>query len=353
MVKAGMAMADDERRTTRVRRRLLTIPAYALALVALVPLLPLLVPLVALLDVLRGARLAGVRLLVFAVVFLAAEMAGLAASVVAGVVTLGDRERSIAWQRALQTAWARGLFVAARTLFGFRVVVEGEDAVPHGPVVVLVRHASLADTLLPTVLLTHRHGLRLRFVLKRELLWDPCLDVVGHHLPNAFVARGAIDGAREIARVRALATDVGPGEGVLLYPEGTRWTPAKQARAMAKLAASDPERHARLSSLARVLPTQLGGTLAVIDAMPDADVLFMAHTGFEGAATVRDVLSGALVGRTIRVGFWRVPATAIPSAAAARVRWLDAEWLRMDGWVATASDVPAPGLRARAMRPAW
>jgi steroid 5-alpha reductase family enzyme len=42
------------------------------------------------------------------------------------------------------------------------------------------------NAILTSVLLTHRHGIDFRHVLKRELLWDPCLDVMGNRLPNYF-----------------------------------------------------------------------------------------------------------------------------------------------------------------------
>ena len=41
--------------------------------------------------------------------------------------------------------------------------------------------------------------IRLRYVLKHELRWDPCLDIVGWRLPNAFVRRGAQDTAGDVA----------------------------------------------------------------------------------------------------------------------------------------------------------
>ncbi|HRE89632.1 MAG TPA: 1-acyl-sn-glycerol-3-phosphate acyltransferase, partial [Myxococcota bacterium] len=85
-------------------------------------------------------------------------------------------------------------------------------------------HTSLVDTLLPTTYLTARRGLKLRWVLKRELLVDPCLDVAGSRLPNAFVARDGSDTEKALAQVRALATDLPADEGVLIYPEGTRFT---------------------------------------------------------------------------------------------------------------------------------
>lgn len=127
----------------------------------------------------------------------------------------------------LQCRWASALFGGARRLLGMRVETSGEEALGPGPILLLLRHASVADTLLPAALVSSRTGRRLRYVMKRELLWDPCLDVVGQRLPNAFVRRGTGDAA-ETARVRELARDLGPDEGVLLYPEGTRWTPARR-----------------------------------------------------------------------------------------------------------------------------
>ena len=70
------------------------------------------------------------------------------------------------------------------------------------------RHVSVADTLLPAVFVSSRNGILLRHVLKRELLWDPCLDIVGNRLPNCFVRRDSRDSAREIRAVAALAHDV-------------------------------------------------------------------------------------------------------------------------------------------------
>ena len=238
------------------------------------------------------------------------------------------------WHYALQDLWARALFAAARSLFALRLDVRDDGAVGRGPIVVFARHASLADTLLPAVLVAHRHRIRLRWVLKRELLWDPCLDVVGHRLPNVFVRRGSSDSGREVAAIRTLGADLGPEDGILIYPEGTRATPAKLARARQALARSDPERAARLASLRHVLPPRGGGPLALLDVDPPAAAVFMAHAGLDGAASLGDVWRGALIGRTIHVAFWRVRAGDIPRTTAARLAWLDAQWLRMDDWVA-------------------
>jgi 1-acyl-sn-glycerol-3-phosphate acyltransferase len=235
---------------------------------------------------------------------------------------------------ALQRWWAHAIFDGAAGIFGFRVDVAGEDVVGHGPLLVLMRHASVADTPLPVVLLSVRHGLRMRYVLKRELLWDPCLDLVGHRIPNVFVRRGSDDGAREVAQVTKLARGLGRRDGILIYPEGTRFTPQKLVRARAAIAErGDAARVARVGALRHVLPPRLGGALALLGAAPDADVLIVAHTGFEAVGSFNDLWNGGLVGCHVRVQLWRVPRADIPDAPDGQAAWIDAQWARIDAWL--------------------
>lgn len=325
-----------ERPGERWRRRALTIPAYAVALALLLALGPLVLLGVGVVDLVTDRRFPRVRCVLFAIVYLACEVGGLLVSLVLWAARpLWTREEWLGRHYALQTAWARTLFRAASRLFSFRPEIEGEGAVGLGSVLVFIRHASVADTLLPAVFLTGRHGLRLRYVLKRELLWDPCLDVVGQRLPNVFVRRDATDTARELEALRVLASDLAADEGLLIYPEGTRFTAAKRARRLAQIAeAGDIERLARAERLARVLPPRLGGPLTLVEARPQDDVLVVAHTGFEGIETFGDTWTGGLIGRRIHIGLWRVPRAAIPEERAARVRWLDDLWAQVDAWVA-------------------
>jgi 1-acyl-sn-glycerol-3-phosphate acyltransferase len=171
-------------------------------------------------------------------------------------------------------------------------------------------------------------------VLKRELLWDPCLDVVGQRLPNVFVRRGSGESAREIAAVVALAQGLREDEGVLIYPEGTRFTPAKRARRLDELAVrGDPERLARAARLRHVLPPHTGGSVALLAARPDADVLVIGHVGFEGITTLADVVRGALIGQRVRVRCWRHHAGSVPREPVEASRWLEETWAGLDGWI--------------------
>jgi 1-acyl-sn-glycerol-3-phosphate acyltransferase len=234
----------------------------------------------------------------------------------------------------LQSWWATGLFRAAARVLRWTLEVEAADALKPGPLIVLIRHASLADTLLPAVVIADK-GIRLRYVLKRELLWDPCLDVVGQRLPNAFIRRGSGESAAELDTIAALGRDLAADEAVLIYPEGTRFTPEKHTRALERISASGrPDLLARARELTAVLPPRTAGVLALLDASKAADVLVVAHTGLEGLANIADLIRLGTSERHIRVRLWRVPRASIPDERDARVRWLYDEWARVDAFVA-------------------
>ena len=275
----------------------------------------------------------------FAPVYLLAELVGLSACLAVwlafGPWRGADRARFEDWNFLLECLWARCLLAAVRRIFALRLVVEGEAAAAGGPLLVFARHASLVDVLLPAVLVADRQRLRLRWVLKRELLVDPCLDVAGNRLPNVFVDRSSVQSEREIAAVARLAADLGAEDGVLIYPEGTRFTPREAASAPSSGSRRATTRSGSRGSAAlrHLLPPRPGGSLALLGAAPRADVLVVGHVGLEGLARVRDLLSGALVGRTIAVRFWRHAAASVPREHAAALAWLDARWLELDGWV--------------------
>lgn len=328
------ALSTPESFAARWSRRALTIPAYLVLALASLALLPLLLPLSLAVDLARRAPLPLARTALVLPWYFVLEALGLLAALALWLARplLGPARFTRANFR-LQCLWTGALFAGACRLFGLRVEVTGQEALGPGAILLFLRHASVADTLLPAVLVSGRTGRRLRYVMKRELLWDPCLDVVGQRLPNAFVRRGTGDAA-ETDLVRALAEDLQADEGVMLYPEGTRWTPARRRAVLDRLArSSDPGLLARAQQLHWLLPPRLGGVLTLLDAAPAADVVIGVHTGFEEVRSLTDLWNGALVGRRIQVRFERVAAAAIPAARAARVEWLYDQWSRLDAWL--------------------
>ena len=328
---------NDETWGERLGRRLRTIPAVVAGFLLVTALLPLL--LVALLgyDTLRALRHRGrfsaVRLLLFGWAYLFVEVCGLTAMLAFWLVSGFGRARRlhVALAYALQGWWAATLFGAVRFLFRVSLDVEGDEATAPGPMVLMMRHASLADTLLPTVLVLRRHKIRLRYVLKRELLWDPALDVAGNVLPNYFLDRRSTDAAAEVEKVRALGVGLGESDGVLIYPEGTRFTEEKRERVIEILRHRFPHLVERAEALRGVLAPRRAGMLALLEA--GTDVVVCAHVGLDGLSHVKRIWRGGLVKVAVKVAFWRIPAAEIPSGEEARTDWLFAQWRRVDDWV--------------------
>ncbi|HEY4222425.1 MAG TPA: 1-acyl-sn-glycerol-3-phosphate acyltransferase, partial [Myxococcota bacterium] len=262
-----------------------------------------------------------VRTLAFACLYFWGEVVGLLRLLLAG--------NDVARNYAVQAWWTGLLFRAVRRLFALTFVVDGDACVGPGTVV-LVRHSSIIDALLPAWFITRAHGVRLRYVVKRELLADPCMDIAGNRLPHHFVARTGDDTAADVAAIEALARGAHVDEATLVYPEGTRFTPAKRDRAITALAARDPALAERARALTSTMPPKLAGAFALLDGAPAADAIFMAHTGLEGFAHVDDIWSGALLGRTVRISLWRVPRERIPTESHARALWLYDEWAQVD-----------------------
>ncbi len=341
-------------------RRVLTISGCLLIWLVLLATFPLLFAASAIIDLVRakveraadvptGYRQAWVitRCALFFPFYFSCEVFGVIASffvwVGSGVWVGASRERFLDWNFALQRRWASALCGGAQRIFQIAIEIEGADQLRAGPVIVFLRHSSVADTLLPAVFIANPNGLKLRYVLKHKLLLDPCLDIVGNRLPNSFVRRNSGDSYRVIELMR----DLGPRDGVIIYPEGTRFTDAKRQLIIEQL---ERKGEVYLSEKARmlknVLPPRLGGSLNLLDRNEAADVVFCAHFGFDGVVDLRDFLRGSLVGRMVKVRFWRVPFASIPTTRDQRMDWLFENWTRVDEWVGIQkAGEPTPVLR--------
>jgi 1-acyl-sn-glycerol-3-phosphate acyltransferase len=319
-------------------RRALTIPLYLIAWLAILGAFPLLLVLVAGMDVVRRRRMALTRVLLMLVVYLSCEMLGLGLAfglwVCSGVWMGADAARFLRWNFELQQRWAGTLLAAFRRIYDIRIEVESAEALSRGPYLIFIRHTSLFDTLLPSAFFSQPFGIVLRYVLKKELLWDPCLNVVGNRLPNAFVERGSGKISGGVDAVRRLMAGLTERDGILIYPEGTRFTPAKRERVLQQLRTKDPALYEKAVALKHTMPPRLGGPLALLEENHCADVVFCAHAGLEAAATPRDLFDGAMVGATVRAAYWRVPFASIPTQPDDRIAWLFAHWSRIDQWVA-------------------
>ncbi len=335
-------LPPEETRTARALNVARGVVVEAVALVVVTASLPVLLLVAIGVDLVRrvrhGTPLMGVRLVAMGWWFLVGEVRGWLGLTLVWLASGGPfggdspaRRRRVFY---LQRTWAAGHLLGVRKLFGLRFVIEGDELASPGPVLVLIRHASIVDNALPAALLSGPHGLQLRYVLKHELKVLPTLDLGARWVPTCFVRRASRTPEVEVARVRTLATHLhGTDEGVLIFPEGTRHTPAKLARAQEKIRESDPQTADLADRLRHLLPPRLGGPLALLDEGTEADVLVCGHVGLDGFEKVSDIWRGELVGTTVRVKLWRHPRAEVPDGERERIAWLYARWQELDDWL--------------------
>lgn len=327
----------------RIIRRLRGIGLEVVGFVLVTALLPLLLLGALLVDLYlkltTGKPMVGLRLTLFLWWFLLNEIWVLLALLGVWLFTGGPfgkgsmrRRRAIYW---LRPAWLEAQFAGFRLLFGIKFEIEGREVASPGPVLIMIRHASIIDNTLPDLQIAKPLGMGLRYVVKRELEAIPLIDIGGRWTTTNYLQRASGDAGAEIAKLRQLAQNVGPAEGVLIYPEGTRATAKKLARAKEIIREKQPDIWPLAEQMVNLLPPRLGGPLALLEEGAEMDVVFFAHVGFDGFEYISDIWHGGLVGATVRMKLWRVPASEIPRDGGERAltEWLYGHWLEMDRWV--------------------
>ena len=310
-----------------VRRPVTGLGVFLIAIVLTVTL-PLWAVVTMTVDAVRGRwRFPISRLIGFATCWAWLETSGL---VLALFLFFTGRGRSVSAHYALQTWWCRSLIQALGFTVGLQITVEGAENVGAGPFVAFCRHASLADSIMSSWVVASHVGLRPRFVLKKELKMDPCLDILGHRLPNYFVDRESSDIAGELQGIEQMAAGLGVKDCAVIFPEGSRASAKKRVRALERLRERSPQRAETLAGLKHLIPPKPAGANALLSAVPEANVLTMWHSGFDGLDTFSGILSH--LGRAkanVHVRVEEISRASIPSGEAF-VSWLDAKWVEMD-----------------------
>jgi len=287
------------------RRRLLTLSSLILVTILAVALLPLVVITTLLMSLSPKFRTAP-QALAFIYGFLIHEWSGLARFLF--VLVRYPKREHMDRNRGIQFWWAQHLFDMGKRLYQLQIEVTGTEALEGKCALLLSRHSSMGDTVLPLLFFGKARAEGLRYVLKQELRYLPCLDIGGHRLPNVFVDRSGTDSAKAIKAVSNLIATAGDDESVLIYPEGTRFTQKKHD----DLRRKHPHLEDQLNRWPNLLPLRLGGVLGMLKANPGKDLVFLAHAGFEGSADIHDLLGGGWLKQKVRLHFWRVPYSEIP-----------------------------------------
>lgn len=314
-----------------VRRPVMGLGVVLLAVLLLATVVVWVPVLVAVDLVRRRFRFPLARFVAFGLLWSWLETLGLLA---AGVLFMVGKGRDLPANYRLQAWWTRNVVRALRLTVGVQIEVEGFAELGSGPFVALCRHASLADSVMSAWVLADHANLKPRYVLKKELQLDPCLDVVGHRLPNYFVTRGATNVAAELQGIEQMARGLAVDEVAVIFPEGSRANPRKREKALAKIAGRSPGRAQRLGALQYLLPPKPAGASTLLAAVPDANVITMWHSGFDGLDTFRGIVHH-LARRAIRVHVKIVEHhRSTVATGEAFVEWLDQQWLAMDSAVA-------------------
>lgn len=109
------------------------------------------------------------------------------------------------------------MFWVFRVFCGIRVECRGE--IPQEQVLICSKHMSFLDILMLSYYLP-----RVKFVMKRELVWAPVIGIYGWRLGCPPVARGKKGAAIE-KMVKELEDDTGYSGQTVIFPQGTRVLP--------------------------------------------------------------------------------------------------------------------------------
>ncbi|MGH1503091.1 MAG: 1-acyl-sn-glycerol-3-phosphate acyltransferase [Acidimicrobiales bacterium] len=344
------AVAPTTDPAVRQRRRTLPPPAppkqrfgaLAIDLVAL-PLLvlvaPFALPAVVVVDLVTlRLRLPTPRLYALLIVFLCLEWVGQSKAAVIwlrgrlGADTYDDNRRVQGW-------WAGALIRWADRLLGLRLDLPDLDTIPDGDVIVLSRHSSMLDAIVPAWIFPGPLDRPVHYVLKRELLWVANIQVFGRRLRNHFVRRGGPDTAAEIAAITAMAEAAEPDAGFVIFPEGTYGSAANIARIRASLERrDDTDTLALANELEATLPPKAAGSLALMAARPEAPIMILGHVGLEPLADLKGLRRSLPTRDPVVVRWWIHDAADLPTDDIGRTAWVEDRWRELDRWVTATRD---------------
>jgi hypothetical protein len=221
---------------------------------------------------------------------------------------------------------------------------------PGTPLIVASRHAGPGDSFIIVHTLLNEVDRMPRIVLKYTMQWDPAVDVLLNRIPTRFIVPSGFGGKatgggqRVEDSLRELATGLGPDDAFVIFPEGGNMTSTRRRTRIDRLrTAGRSELADRAEEMLHVMPPQPGGMYAALDASPDADVVFIGHTGLDTLITMGDIWRELPMDKSITMRGWRVPRAEIPAARDAQAEWLFGWFERIDGWITARTAIEDAG----------
>lgn len=330
-------------------RRLLILPlmlVFTAVVFVLLPVVGAVQALVALGVVLgRRPRWRAFRLCVFAAVYCAGECLCLLACLLLWLASPVPRWRDgDSWHtRHVQVlSWYLGMLMhTAERMIAFRLKLEcprGETISENRPVIVLGRHAGPgASLVLIHVLLRERRRVP-KIVLKERLRLDPALDVLLTRIGCAFIGAGGAAGAA-VTAVAELASQLTPRDALVLFPEGSDWTPTRHWLAVRRLRRKGMNAQADAAArMPNVLPPRPAGTFAALQAAPAAELAVFMHTGHDELLDAASIWRALPLRRELHMVWWNEPRPDLASEQECS-RWLNQTWVNVDAWIQEQGDM--------------
>ncbi|MFW2381734.1 MAG: 1-acyl-sn-glycerol-3-phosphate acyltransferase [Acidimicrobiales bacterium] len=322
-------MVTSEGKARRYIRRAFSIP-LALSIAPLMLIMsPIVFPVLALIDLITAPRRFPLtRLGAMALAFAAHEWMALAFYL--RVLTRGAEDRFEFMREAMGT-WTASLLHWVGITLGAEVDWGDLDTMPSGHPLIIARHASNVDAIIPAILFAKYLKRPAHHVLKHDLRWALSMDLFAPPLGNYFVVRGK-DTQAELRQLERLAELVRPEGSLVIFPEGTFATDAKRKKIRASLERKgELEAVALTDELQALLPPKPAGVLTLLAARPDVVPMVLAHRGLDNVASFKGLWTSVPLQQPIVVRWW--PTAAPPSDPDEQVRWLQNEWRRADLWV--------------------
>ncbi len=319
----------------RFARRLITLPLTAIGAVVGLVLAPLTLATAAVMD--RGRPWQRVRLVTLVTGGLFIELIGVLGAGITWVLTGFGLFRNQAWawrvHRPLMAVYTSTLIWFIARVLGTRIEWRSRDRELDGPVILLARHTSFFDALIPATVLANHHRRVPHHVLTAGLRYMPCIDLVGHRFPNRFIRRTPGDGSAELGEIERLARFVDDHSAAIIFPEGTFRDPRRFERALRRLRRRSPDLAALASKFQHVLPPRPQGSFALTRGAPEADIVFCVNTGLEPFGTLDEIKTSLVADRPIVVETWTIPRAEVPETIEEFTTWLMDQYARIDRWV--------------------
>ncbi len=334
-------------------RRLLIFPLMLVLAAVIVVLLPVVgvVQVILALGLVFGRRPRWrvLRLWVFAGVYCVGEFSCVLGCLMLWLASPVPRWRDDERWRARHVqilSWYLGMLVrTAERMIAFRLKLEcpqGETIAGDLPVIVLGRHAGPgASLVLIRVLLRERMRVP-KIVLKEQLRIDPALDVLLTRIGCAFIGgSGSAAAGAAVAAVAELAAQLTSRDALVLFPEGSDWTPTRHRLAVRRLRRKGMNAQADAAAMMpNVLPPHPAGTFAALQAAPAAELAVFMHTGHDELLDVSSVWRALPLRRELHMVWWNEPRPELASEQDCS-RWLNETWVNVDAWIQEQGEMAA------------